>query len=322
MTSEGLTRPPDRPTSVSAPSSRPSAPPARVRAGGTPPSGGRASGQRPQSPPQPPRPGVREQLGRARGAFGGLISAHIGLLKAEIGVIAREAGIIAGLGLGLLALGLLLVTLLYTGTWLFLGEWLFGSLGWGVLHGALFTIALMVPIGLKLVGGTVRDWAIAFGIAVILTILVSLLFASNVVRSAAVAAATQLQSGMAVEPGILAILAGLVAGVVVVGVLMLLLGVRIGRPIPMLVLGLVLGAIIGAILGFVTFDTSGAIAVALTIGLITWIGLSGALAFRRGIDPKRRFGRLQPRESMKAAKDTRDWLGQEWKRQRSKLTTR
>ena len=59
-----------------------------------------------------------------------LINAHLGLLKAELAVTGREIGIIIALAIGALSLALLIVTLLYTGTWLFLGEWLFGSIGW------------------------------------------------------------------------------------------------------------------------------------------------------------------------------------------------
>jgi len=251
------------------------------------------------------------------------VSAHVDLLKTEIGVIAREAGIIAGLGVGLLLLGLLLLTLLYTGTWLFLGEWLFGSMGWGILHGSLFTVAVMAPIGLALVGGRVRDWFIALLLAVVVTVLLSILFASNVLRSAALWASDQLvRSGVAVEPGILAILTGLVLGAVVLGVLMLIVGIRAGRPVALLILGLLLGAVFGAVLGFITFDTPGAIAVSIAIGLLAWTAFAVLLGMRRGLDPGRRFGKLQPRETIKAVNETRSWLGQEWQRQRSKLTSR
>ena len=39
-------------------------------------------------------------------------------------------------------------TLLWVGGFLFLGEWLFGSIGWGLAHGLLFGIGLIVALGL------------------------------------------------------------------------------------------------------------------------------------------------------------------------------
>lgn len=269
-----------------------------------------------------PRPGLRAQFGRARSAATSLANAHVSLLRAELGVIAREAAIIAGLAVGLLGLALLLTTLIYTGTWLFLGEWLFGSLGWGVLHGSLFTLCLMVPIGLNLVGVSVRTWLVALVLALLVTGLVTVLFASNVLRSAALAAAGLLTPGVAIDQSLLAVIIGLVVGAVVLGAVMAAVGARMGRTGALLVAGIVLGAILGALLGFITFDTPGAIAVAITIGLIAWMAFSGLLAWRSRIDPKRRYEKLQPRESMAALKETRSWLGQEWQKQRSKLTSR
>jgi hypothetical protein len=73
-----------------------------------------------------------------------LVSAHIELAKAELGEVADEikrVAILVGIAVGVgIAAGLLLSV----GLPLFLGEWIFGSIGWGLLHGLLFLAAIGV----------------------------------------------------------------------------------------------------------------------------------------------------------------------------------
>ena len=54
----------------------------------------------------------------------------------------------------ILALGIALVTaiLLWVGGFLFMGEWLFGSIGWGLAHGLLTGISLIVVLALVFAG--------------------------------------------------------------------------------------------------------------------------------------------------------------------------
>jgi hypothetical protein len=86
--------------------------------------------------------------------------------------------------------------------------------------------------------------------------------------------------------------------------------------------GLAVGAILGAILGSVTFDWKGAIAVALTIGLVTWLAVTGLLAVRRGFDPEQRYARLVPRESIAAFEESRSFVQQQMRRQRGRMLGR
>ena len=312
----------------------------------------------------------------------GLASAHVGLLKSEIGIIVEQAKIIALLAGMMLGLALLLAMLLYTGTWLFLGEWLFGSMGWGLLHGTLATLGIIMALGLILIGNTPRVPLMALGLAAVVGTVLSILFGTNLLRNAFVALADALEPilrldaaalnglhvtllAMAVVMGILGLLAGLRAGaagalgglaagavlgalfglalggdslgaaypmlagalvgLIVLGLLGLALGAKAGGASGALSgfgLGGLLGVFLGAIMGAVTFDLKGAIAVGVTLGLLAWLAFQAILAMREGIDPQKRFGKLVPSESITAAKDTRSWLGQEWQRQRSKLTKR
>ena len=259
---------------------------------------------------------------RVRDAANRLVLAHIDLLKAELTVTGQQLAIIIGLAVAALLLVALLVFLIYIGTFLFLGEWLFGSIGWGLLHGSLFTICFILPIVLDLSGASVGAWVRGFATGVAVTILLSILFASNVLRDAAVNSAQRLEPNVALEPALLPTLVGAVAGAALLGVVLGFVGLRSGRAIRMLGLGLLLGFVIGAILGSVTFDTQGAIAVSLTIGLVTWIAVSVLLAVRRGIDPQGRYDQLVPRESMAAIGETKAYLQKQWRRQRGRMMGR
>jgi hypothetical protein len=261
-------------------------------------------------------------MGRTRAAAQRLVSAHVALLQAELAVTGRELGIIVGLAVGALALALLILVLVWTGTWLFLGEWLFGSIAWGVLFGTLFTIAVIEAIGLNLAGGSLGAWTRGLVAGLVVTVVLSLLFASNVLREAAVRAGTELQASLAIEPSALPTLVGLVVGALVVGIVAVVVGLRVGRVFPLMVVGVLVGALIGLILGSVTFDVPGAIAIGLTIGLITWIGSAGLLAARRGFDPAARYDPLVPRESIAAATRTKEYLVEQLERQRRKVVGR
>ena len=98
-------------------------------------------------------PGFGEAIGGVRAAFMRMVDAHLALLRAELAVVGREIAIIAGLGFAALTLALLTLVLVYVGTFLFLGEWLFGSMGWGILHGTLLAGALITAVVLNLAGG-------------------------------------------------------------------------------------------------------------------------------------------------------------------------
>jgi hypothetical protein len=270
------------------------------------------------SPSGGPRP-LGTQFGRTRDAFMRLVSAHLDLLKAELAVTGREIGIIIGLAVAAIALALLIVTLLYVGTALFLGEWLFGSMAWGILHGTLFTIAIIVPIGLNLAGGWMGAWVRGAVLGALVTVGLSLLFGVNLARNAAVAAGEQLEVSLALEPAVLPTLVGVIAGALVVGLGLFVLGLRAGGAFKQLLLGAVVGGILGAILGSVMFDWQGAVAVALTFGLIAWIGISIYLAWKRGFDPQARYDPLVPRESMAALEHTKTFLTKLYQRQRRKV---
>jgi hypothetical protein len=270
-------------------------------------------------------PGVRESLGDLKSGLGRLVSAHRELLAAEIGAAVREAGIIAGLVGAAIVLALLALVLIYVGTFLFLGEWLFGSMGWGILHGVLFTICFIVPIGLNLAGGKIGAWVRALALSLVVGIILGVIFATNVLRNTAIWLGQQLQPSLNLEIGLLTWLVPALATGIVLGLLLGILGARgagVKGFVGLLIAGLVFGFLVGGLLAYITFDTKGAGAIAVTVWLILWIVLSAVLAMRSGLDTKTRYDKLVPRESMAQFAATRAYLEQQWQRQRKKLVGR
>ena len=89
-----------------------------------------------------PAPELREQFGATRAAAIGLVKAHLELARAEFADILDEIKLVAIL-VGLAFVALFAVSLLLPiGLSLFIGETLFGSLGWGVLHGTLLLLGV------------------------------------------------------------------------------------------------------------------------------------------------------------------------------------
>jgi hypothetical protein len=258
----------------------------------------------------------------------GLVQAHIDLLKAELAVAGRQLGVIVGMALAILVLAVLTGLLIVIGTCLFLGEWLFGSMAWGILHGSLGFIALAVPLALDLAGGWRGATARGIGAGLLVTLLLWLLFASNVLRDAAVRAGEAIAPSFAIEPAIWPTVVGFLVGGLIVGIGALVMlgrsgtGPR-GRQLLAVVAALaVVGGLVGAILGSVTFDTKGALAIALTIGQLTWIGVMVVVAVGRGFDPEARYGALKPTESIAMAEETKTFLERQWRRQRRKVLGR
>ena len=267
-----------------------------------------------------------EAIGGARGALGRMLSAHIDLLKAELSLAGRELGIIVGLGIAAFFVAVLTFILLYVGSFLFLGEWLFGSMGWGIIHGTLLGVVLIGAVALNLAGGQMGAYGWGFVWGLIVTILSSLLFASNLLREGAVAGAVEVEDAIPLHPDLLPTLVGLVVGAAITALVLVLAGWRsgwrFGSPAALIVGGILVGGILGSILGSAVFDNPGAVAISLTVGLVTWIVVGFALAARRGFDPEARYAALVPRESIAAFEGTREFLQQQWERQKGRLMGR
>ena len=213
--------------------------------------------------------------------------------------------------------------LLFVGSLLFLGEWLFGSIGWGVLDGVLLILVFIEAIALNLAGGKVGAWARAGVVSLVIGIVLGVIFSTNLLHNAADWLATQLNLG--VDHSLAIWLIPALVGGVILGLVAAALGARAagaaggaGGFIGAFVLGFLLIGFFAA----TPLNTQVAAAFAATAWLILWLALAGLLAWRAGIDPKARYDRLVPRESMAQFQATKSYLEQQWQRQRKKLVGR
>ncbi len=119
-------------------------------------------------------PGLRAQIAAVIAAVRRVATAHIELAKAEAGEIMGEVGRVALLG-GL-AFGVLLLAgfLLPIGGLLFLGDWLLGSIGWGVLLGGLLLLDIAVLAVLVALGIGGARLGLQLGAAAVIGIVVGL----------------------------------------------------------------------------------------------------------------------------------------------------
>ncbi len=276
--------------------------------------------------PDTKRPGLREQLRRTRAAAMALATAHLELLKAELAAIGAEIKGIAALVGGIVALLLFALSVLAIGGVLFLGEWLFGSIGWGVLHGLLLSIGGIVAMALLILDVPRQLVTRSLLWTLVIGVLVSVGLGMNLAREGAVRAADYVMANVIanLDPAWAPVVVAAVAVGVVLGIVGAVVGARSGGrgAAGGLFVGLVVGALIGAFLGGVTFEGRVGVALGVSVGAIAWPALMGVGAARSGIDPAARFGKLWPRETYETALGTKAWLEQEWTKRRQRLSGR
>ncbi len=237
-----------------------------------------------------------------------LILAHIDLAKAEASAIGGEIARVAALVGIAIAVVLFAVILAVIGTSLFLGEWLLGSIGWGVLHGLLLFTAIAIACAVAAVGVSGARIGQAFVGGVIVAVIVGVGLALALPNRAYRSIGESLLPN--VEPGI----RPLVVGVVVVGIIGLLVGlvgaVRASGAAfrgSSIVGGALAGAVLGAISAVDTGVQVGA-AIGITAGYLVWILLMGVDIARRGVDVEDLKARFYPKETIETSKETLAWL--------------
>ncbi len=258
----------------------------------------------PEAPTQPP--GIREQVRRTIRAGRRLAQGHVDLAKAELSAIMWDVGRVAALGGMALALVLFVGLLVPIGMALFLGEWLFGSMGWGILHGTLFfvgTAVVLVLAALRISGSYLTR---ALAVAILIGIAVSIVLGLAWPNAAYTSIGTSVVPG--IEAGVRPLVVGIAVGAAIVGLLGLLLGARVGRASGA-VGGLVGGALLGALAGAFTaisFSLQVGIALGISAGLVAWPILA-ALALR-GYDWEELKRRFVPQASIDAARETKAFV--------------
>ncbi|HEV8490571.1 MAG TPA: hypothetical protein VGQ58_12375 [Candidatus Limnocylindrales bacterium] len=258
-------------------------------------------------PPIPPPPGIREQIGRLRAAVMGLVAAHRELAKAELGEILAEIkgiALLSGVAIGALVLAGLMFGV---GIFLFLGEWLFGSIGWGVLHGPLFLIGLAVAAVLAALGYGGGRIGLNVGLAILLGIAVGVVLGLDLTHRGWSALGNSIAIGVPAELravavaaatlGLLGGLAGLVAGA----------RSGMGAAFGGFLAGAVVGGLLGAITGIPVGLQVGA-AIGVTVALIAWPVLMGIGVARAGVDTEALMDRFYPRATIETTKETIEWV--------------
>lgn len=256
--------------------------------------------------------GLGEQAGRLRSAGERLLRAHVDLARTELGEIADDVKrllALAGLALALVLFALLLVAV---GLPLFLGDWLFGSLGWGLLDGVLVAIGIAVVAAAAAVGAPSRTLfaAAVAGIVVAIAMGVVLGFDLAFRGSRVVAEWAAVNLGAFPPAGWQNAVSGAVAGAVLGALLLLALRAAWRRSLRgatgWLLGGLVLGALAGLVFGGVHYSKHVAAAIGLTVGLLVWIGWLAA--GMTSVDVAHRFERLYPKTTVETARETWEWV--------------
>jgi len=268
----------------------------------------RARVPKPASRPGPEQPpGLRTQLGATFAAGKRLFRAHVDLAKAEMSEIVDEVKrmvALIGAAIGILVLAGLLFGI---GLFLFLGEWLFGSIGWGVLLGTLLLVdaaAIAVLLALDIKAARLGS---AFVVAAIAGVLVGVVFGLDLTHRGW----TTLGDAVAAsyDPSTRTVLLAIGASAAVGAILGLLN--RMAGGVGDAIAGVVVGAIIGAIIGLVTVisvaPTVGA-ALGVLVALVVWPILAARDLMRTGVDGEAIMKRFTPDETIGLTKETIEWV--------------
>jgi hypothetical protein len=278
-----------------------------------------ARGPRTRRPDAPrddgPGRGFRDQFGATKNAGYRLVAAHIALARAEFSDILDEVkriAIFVGVAIGA---GIFAGLLISVGTSLFIGEWLFGSMGWGILHFTELAIAVTVVgllAALNVSGSTVARGSI---VAAATAIVVAVLAGSNVLNRAW--EAIGISAAPALDPATRPLVVGLAVGAAFGAVVGLLLGTRIGggrsigsvigSAISSAIAGAVGGLILGA-LSAITFRVQVAVAIGIAVFLGAWIVACVFALARGGFDPSAWARKFYPGQSIDSAKETIEWV--------------
>jgi hypothetical protein len=252
-------------------------------------------------------PGLRQQLLATIEAVKRLARAHLALARAEASEIVDEVKRLVGLALGAVGLMLLAGLLLFVGGVLFLGEWLFGSIGWGVLLGTLLLLDVAVVLVLLAIGIPGRRLGRDVVIAIAVAIVAGLVLGFDLAHRGWSSLGDQVFPS--IDPAWRATLAAVVSLAIVGAVLGVVSRIRAGGGAAV---GAAIGwAVVGLIVGLITATSlSPQVGAALGVlaGLIAWPALSGLGVARSGVDGEALKAKFTPEQSIEQAKETIEWV--------------
>jgi ABC-type transport system involved in multi-copper enzyme maturation permease subunit len=252
-------------------------------------------------------PGLRAQLGSTIEAAKRLVRAHIALARAEAGEIIDAAKRLVGFGLVALGLVLVVAQLLLIGGLLFLGEWLFGSIGWGVLLGALLLLDVALVAVLAAIDVPATRLGLSFGIGVIVGVVVGVVLALDLTHRGWSSLGDSVLPSL--DPAWRATAIAVIVLAIVGAILGLIGGFRRGGGTAIgSAIGLaILGAIVGAITA-ISIPVQVGAALGVLVALIVWPALTGIGVARRGIDGEALKAKFTPDETIDETKETIEWV--------------
>jgi hypothetical protein len=237
-----------------------------------------------------------------------LLDAHVELARAEaeeIGDAAKRAAGFGGLALGLAIFALVLLGI---GLPLFLGEWLFGSIGWGILLGSEWLIAgTLAGALLALEPAIEARIGRSFTIALVIGILFGVVAAAGLTNQFWTTIADNVAGS--IEAGVRPLAVAALSLGIIGAVVGLVVGLSNGGAAPG-VGGLVLGALFGVTIGALTAVKPGirvGAALGMEIGLIVWILLMVRTIATGGFDTEKLKARYWPTLTIETTKETIEW---------------
>ena len=249
--------------------------------------------------------GVRAQIGATIEAVKRLVRAHVDLAKTEMSEIVDEVKRMVGLFAVAFAMLLLVGMLFLVGGLLFLGEWLFGSIGWGVLLGTLLLLDIALSAALAALDVSGKRIGAAFGAAAIIGIVVGVVMAFDLTHRGWTALGDSVAAQF--DPNTRAVLLAMGISAAVLAVLGLIWGLRSGGAGGKLLGGAVLGALIGGLTVVSVPGTVGA-ALGVLVALIAWPVLAGRDVMRTGIDGEAIKKKFTPEATIELTKETIEWV--------------
>jgi hypothetical protein len=265
-------------------------------------------------------PSLGAQFGRTRTALLGLISAHFKLLSTELSEIMAEIRRAAILGGVALACFFMAGVVALVGSILWLDEWVFGSIGWGALHGSTLLIATTVTLAMLIIPHAAPRLGLAFLVSLVVAVVAgAVLWLQLTSRALGWVGSTFFGGltwfdGHAVSAADRPIAAGVIVLAVLFGVVGAIVGLavetgalnRIVAAVGIAIVGAIVGGLLGALLG-VPMSWGISIAVALAVFLILYAILAAILVLRKA-DFKELKDRLLPNQTIETTKETIEWV--------------
>ena len=290
---------------------RPSSPDPSPSSDGKAPSGEHAGA--------PPR-SFGAQFGRTRKALLGLVAAHVKLFQAELSEIMAELKRAAILGGAALACFFLAGMGAAIGAILWLDEWIFGSIGWGALHGSTFLIAATVTLVMLIIPNAAPRLGQAFLLSLVVAVVAGGILWLQLTSRALGWIASNSFSGLtwfdghAVSAADRPIAVGVLLLAVLFGIVGAIVGLvagsgalsRIGAAVGLAIAAAVGGGVLGALLG-VPMSWGISIAVGLAVFLILYSILAAILVLRKA-DFAELKNRLLPNQTIETTKETIEWV--------------